>query len=302
MYGGIDINDISINKIDDRSFNLVINTSGKGSANITSSLNPSEITLTLKGGTIAGSVNSVKGTHPLIKVAKCAQVSSNSPVARVFLGLHRMVLSKVNVDNDSITVNVCLPEKAGGKLAGRLIVVDAGHGGAQVGAQSRGTQEKNVNFQIAKDLAAALEAQGARVILTRTADSTMDLSPRPAVATGNNADFFISVHCNSNIKPNSASGIETYHYRYGDSSPLLAEAIQKAVCANTGMNDRNARGCNFAVLRYLYNTGIPGVLVECGYINNSSDREKLLSEDYRHQLTQGIVEGLKSYIEGTPVR
>ena len=68
------------------------------------------------------------------------------------------------------------------------------------------------------------------------------------------------------------------------------------------MRDGNARKCGFMVLHLLQNTGIPGVLVECGYLNHSGDRAKLLDANYRKKLAAGIAAGLKTYVEGTPIQ
>ena len=76
------------------------------------------------------------------------------------------------------------------------------------------------------------------------------------------------------------------------------------------MCDRRARSdwslpyglSGLGVLRALTGSGIPGILLECGYINNSSDRAKLLNADYRKKLANGIVTGLKAYVEGTTVQ
>jgi N-acetylmuramoyl-L-alanine amidase len=66
------------------------------------------------------------------------------------------------------------------------------------------------------------------------------------------------------------------------------------------MCDRKSGGLGLMVLRLLQGTGIPGVLVECGYLNHSRDRAKLLDDGYRKKVADGIVSGLKAYIEGTP--
>lgn len=295
------ISAIRIEKVDESRFELVIQTDRKGTVSVTKSYYPSEITLVLKGATILESVKQVAGEHPLLINTRFVQASSSPMLARVHMNLTRPVLSSVRVDADSIRVAVRLPDKAGGTLAGRLVVIDPGHGGSQPGAIAGGIKEKDVNVALAQSLASALEEAGARVILTRTSDVTMDLTPRPAVAVENSADIFISLHCNSNPKPESKSGVETYFYRDGESAPILAGAVQKGICVATGMSDGGARDCGFKVLRLLENTGIPGVLVECGYLNHSGDRAKLLNEDYRKKLAAGIVAGIRAYVEGSPL-
>jgi N-acetylmuramoyl-L-alanine amidase len=106
------------------------------------------------------------------------------------------------------------------------------------------------------------------------------------------------VHCNSCLGVNKATGIETYYYKDDPSLKALASAIHSAVCSATGMRDIKATTANFKVLRDLDGTGIPAILLECGYLNHDSDRAKLLSEDYRKKLISGIIAGFKSYIEG----
>ena len=212
------------------------------------------------------------------------------------------------VEENTVTLTVRLPDKAGGRLADKFIVVDPGHGGREKGARCNDVCEKDINMKIAKDVVAALEKEGAKTRLTRETDVVMGLAARPEVAINNNADFFISVHCNSNGSQNSATGIETYYHMQEICPRALAEAIHDGVCSSTGMCDRKARSdrslysSGLAVLRRLEGVGIPGVLVECGYLNNSSDRARLLDQQYRKKLADGIVAGLKAYIEGSPVR
>jgi N-acetylmuramoyl-L-alanine amidase len=295
------ITSIRIEHASDTRFDLVIETAERGNVSVTKSSYPSEVTLMLKGGRVSRDVTEVSGEHPLLVNARFAQASISPPLARVHMNLKRPVLTSVRVDDSEIRVGVRLPDKAGGTLEGKLVVIDPGHGGSQPGAVSGGVKEKDVNTKLAAALAEALREAGARVVFTRTTDVTMDLTPRPAVATRNSADFFVSLHCNSNLKPDSISGIETYYHRGEESSPLMAKDIQKGICAATGMCNRGARECGFKVLRLLGGTEIPGVLVECGYLNNSRDRAKLATDAYRKKVAEGIVAGLKAYVEGTPL-
>jgi N-acetylmuramoyl-L-alanine amidase len=220
------------------------------------------------------------------------------------MDLKRAMIHDVNVDDYSITVTLRPPNKSGGRLADKLIVIDPGHGGNQAGARCNGCSEKNFNMMISKELARQLESQGARVILTRSGDQAMGLAARSEVAINSGADFFVSVHCNSNGRPNSVSGIETYYHMYDPSQKMLANAVHDAVCAVTGMCDRKARSdralysSGLAVLRRLEGSGIPGILIECGYMNHASDRSRLLDAGYREKLASGIVAGLREYVEG----
>ncbi|MBQ7525944.1 MAG: N-acetylmuramoyl-L-alanine amidase, partial [Abditibacteriota bacterium] len=161
--------------------------------------------------------------------------------------------------------------------------------------------EKTINLQIAKALAEELEKMGVHAVLTRTRDAEMGLYARPDVAINKNADFFISIHCNSNTSRNSATGVETYYHMNRRDCRELAKMIQNRICSYTGMTDKGARsdkslyGIGLAVLRRLNTSSIPGVLIECGYINNSSDAAKLQNPDYQQTLARAVADAIKAY-------
>lgn len=296
------INGVSIQG-DEKSFTVGIATSGKSAASTSLSVTPPEIRVDLPGGKLSESCDIV-GAHPLVK----PELVRTSSGAQLVLRLSKPLAYSVDIRGNETVVYVRPADKSGGTLASKVIVIDPGHGGKEGGAQAGGVSEKTVNLQLAKQLAADLEKQGAHVILTRSSDEQVGLSVRPKMAIDASADFFISLHCNSNVSPNSATGIETYYHQQLASPKLLAYAIHDGVCKYTGMCDRKARSdrvlyqSGLGVLRGLANSGIPGVLLECGYLNHSSDRAKLKDAAYRSKLAEGIVAGLKAYIEGIPIK
>jgi N-acetylmuramoyl-L-alanine amidase len=162
---------------------------------------------------------------------------------------------------------------------------------------------------MAKELAEALNKQGAKTLFSRDCDIERGLAERARMAINQDADFFIALHCNSNLVPNTATGIETYYHRDEPSPKTLAYMIHQGAIKYTGMRDRGALSdrvlpytTGLGVLRTLTGSGVPGILLECGYINNSSDRARLLSEAYRSKLIGGVVAGLKAYVEGATVQ
>ncbi len=296
------IEGVTIQGLDDRSFNVVIATSGKIKTSGSLKISPPQIVIDLQKAKLADSC-AVTGTYPCAKI----ELSKTSAGVRLVAKLARPLAYSTQTSDTQVTICVRPPDNSDGKLSGKFIVIDPGHGGTDSGAQSGGAKEKNLNIQLSNDLAAALTKLGAKVELTRDGDYNMGLKARPELAAKRDADFFISLHCNSNLVPNSASGIETYYHMQEPSPKILACAIHDGVCKFTGMCDRNPRSdrslyeSGLAVLRGLSKTGIPGILLECGYINNESDRKKLLSSDYRAKLVAGIIAGLTAYIEGTPI-
>lgn len=295
------ITGITVQPIDKLTADVVINTSARPTASRDFSVQPPRIVLGMPADFDASCA--IVGSCDLVR----PDLTKTASGAKLTLELSRPLDYEVEFGSDTITVHLRPPDKSGGTLAGKLVVIDPGHGGKQKGATSAGISEKSLNLQIARTLAAALQREGARTLLTRDGDGEMGLVARPTKAMSEQADFFISIHCNSNLVPNSASGIETYFHRQEPSPKILAYAIHDNVCKLTGMRDGRPRSdqslysSGLCVLRTLYGSGLPGILLECGYVNNSSDRAKLADSKYQAKLAAGIVAGLKAYVEGGAV-
>lgn len=240
----------------------------------------------------------IKVNHPLLKSIR---TGIQPDAARIVCDVDSYVAFTSVVDDSGITVTVTPPKGAGGRLKDKLIVLDPGHGGYQAGACAAGIKEKDLTLIIAQRVKQGLEEAGAEVILTREEDKYVDLPSRPKIAADNNADVFISIHCNALGVPNKRSGIETYYHPNQPSSRALAYAVHGQIIRHTGMIDKGARldttlsSIGLSVLR---NANVPAVLIECGYLDHSSDRKLLCDDEYRGKLADAIVEGLKEYIEG----
>jgi N-acetylmuramoyl-L-alanine amidase len=193
----------------------------------------------------------------------------------------------------------------------RMIVVDPGHGGSDRGTRGTSGVEKTLTLDTAKRLVRHLEAGGLRVALTRTGDATMPLPERVEVATRKEADLFVSVHFNSG---GSADGIETYCLppaggastanpsregnqrapgnSFDEQDIWLAHCVQKSLLRATSGSDRGVRRARFYVLRY---ATCPAILVECGFLSNRAEEQRILKPDYREQLAKAIAEGILFY-------
>jgi N-acetylmuramoyl-L-alanine amidase len=178
-----------------------------------------------------------------------------------------------------------------GVLAGRVICVDAGHGGADTGARGiDGLIEKEVCLEMAQELARALREVGAVVLMTREEDRTLTLSERIDFANSQGCDLFISIHCNSMPRPNMSSGTETY---YCTAQSLdLAQAIHAAIAGFVAGRDGGVRQRRFAVVR---RTTMPSVLVEVAYINHSGDAARLADPEFRRGVGDSIRDGVLAY-------
>ncbi len=101
-----------------------------------------------------------------------------------------------------------MPSKAPG--GARTVVIDAGHGGKDPGAVANGVREKDINLRVARLMADMLKKEGLRVVLTRSTDVYLQLSQRTSIAIKEDADAFVSLHCNALPKGRSAQGMEIY--------------------------------------------------------------------------------------------
>lgn len=205
-----------------------------------------------------------------------------------------------SMGNGGMQIQLLKPEVGNGRLAGKTVIVDAGHGGHDAGTQSAGISEKNLTLSIAKLTSQKLAAEGATVIMTRKTDVFITLPERPNVANRNDADFFVSIHINSNQRDNTASGTITFYHMQNPISQLMADCIQREITKRSGLggmgvwsDSRIYRQSGFAVLR---GAKMPAVLVECGFLNTAKDRALMLTDNFQNAVASGIVKGLKVFL------
>ena len=182
------------------------------------------------------------------------------------------------------------------------MVIDAGHGGSDIGAPGNGMKEKNLNLAIVLGAKKYFDNDSRfKVYYTRTSDTFPSLSDRYTLANNNNVDLFLSVHINSYSDP-SSNGTETLYNldrnklttKNGITSKDFAMAMQKAVVSTTGFRNRGiVSRPNLQVLKY---TKMPACLIEYGFISNN--REAIImnanTERYGKELYEAVVNYLKT--------
>ena len=189
--------------------------------------------------------------------------------------------------------------KSGMTLKGKVIAVDAGHGGADPGAVGvTGSVEKDINLLLVKELSSLLEEKGAVPILTRTDDGVYsnvkreELDYRAALVKKADAELFLSLQCNST--PNSElHGAQTFYYPESEQGKLLAESIQsrfRRILANT---DREALTLSSAYI--MSKLDIPAVMVEVGFLSNPEEEALLNDEEYRKKVVTAVYCGILDY-------
>jgi N-acetylmuramoyl-L-alanine amidase len=174
-----------------------------------------------------------------------------------------------------------------------VIGVDAGHGGTNKGAFGiTGIMEKDMTLLIAKELQQALEAEGASVIMTRTKDTTYDNHDRYSFFKQKNPDLLISIHLNSSADPIRIKGVSTYYKHIGYRS--LTQSILKEML-DIGLGEfGNVGNFNFILNGF---TEFPNVLVETLFISHPEDEMNVLNSEYRKQITEKMVQGVKEWLK-----
>ena len=188
---------------------------------------------------------------------------------------------------------------AEGPLSGRVILVDAGHGGTDGGARAKdsGVWEKEINLKAAAALQKCLEESGARVIMTRESDTQYsenkreDLTARLELAREGGADAVISVHMNE-YRSRRESGPQVFYREGQNESRLLAGCVQAALIRTLRpQKERVAMAGDYFIL----SLPLPSVLVECGFLSNSAEEKLLLTPEYQQKAAQAIRDGIAEF-------
>ena len=193
-------------------------------------------------------------------------------------------------------------------ISGKVIVVDAGHGVPDEGAESsNGTTEAESNLKIALKLQNLLEQSGSTVILTRSdenaiydIDSTTlkqkkisDIHNRVKIGNESSADIFVSIHLNKIPQP-QYDGWQTFYKKGNSDGQKLAVSIQNSLNkAIDRENDRIAKTIdNIYIIKHVE---IPTTIVECGFLSNPEEEKLLLDDEYQNKLAWGIYNGIIEY-------
>lgn len=187
------------------------------------------------------------------------------------------------------------PSTWAGGNAGRTVVIDAGHGGRDPGTRSRtGVLEKDVNLAIALAVAGELQRQGVNAVLTRDSDVFVGLDSRVEAANKCGTGLFVSIHCDFN-KNTSTKGFSVLMPR---SAPGKASAVGRGIAEDLqagGAQCHTIRRDNRG-LRVLEETHSPAVLIEVGFLSNSSEAAKLTASAYQETIAASVAEGIIEYL------
>lgn len=193
-------------------------------------------------------------------------------------------------------------------VSGKTIVLDAGHGIPDEGAQSsNGTTEAQTNLKITLKVQNLLEQSGCTVILTRSDENAIydidsktlkqkkisDIKNRVKIGNENSADIFVSIHLNK-IPQSEYYGWQCFYNTKNEKSIELAKKIQENL--NEAIQKENTRvAMKLNTVYIMKNIEIPISIVECGFLSNPEEEKKLLEDSYQDRLAWGIYNGILDY-------
>lgn len=185
-------------------------------------------------------------------------------------------------------------------LLGKVVVVDAGHGAEDPGTMYGNIYEKDINLKISLALEKVLTKYGASVILTRDADYDLstpntnhrkksDFDNRIKLINESKADLYLSIHLNY-LTSSAYKGAQVF---YNKDNEALAKVMQNHL--NKELN-ANREVKKIPSSTYMYNKlNIRGVLIECGFLSNASERNLLQSSKYQEKIARSIADALVKY-------
>jgi N-acetylmuramoyl-L-alanine amidase len=191
-------------------------------------------------------------------------------------------------------------------LSGKIILLDAGHGGPDGGAGTGETLEKDIALNITLKVRDYLQQQGALVVMTRSTDTDLadpgtrgysrrkveDLKNRLKIINDSDNDFFVSIHLNAIPSPRW-SGAQTFYAPHHKENARAAKFIQEELVRNLENTNRKAKPISSVYI--LKHAKKPGVLVEVGFLSNPAEKANLKKDEYQEKVAASIYEGILRY-------
>ena len=191
-----------------------------------------------------------------------------------------------------------------------VIIIDAGHGGEDGGAQSSsGILEKNINLSISKKLEALFDSFGFKTVSVRDDDKLIydsscgtmrekkvsDIHNRMSLMLSYPNSIFISIHQN-HFSESKYYGAQVFYSKNNPESELIADSIQKSIVNKLqNKNERKIKPSGTEIY-LLYHATTPAVMVECGFLSNGGEAQLLNDENYQKKLAAAIFGGVTEYL------
>lgn len=188
-----------------------------------------------------------------------------------------------------------------GQVAAVRVILDPGHGGMDAGKTGvNGAEEKEINLKIALKIKKLLEKEKIEVIMTRTEDERLaetqveDLKERVRIMNEETPVLAVSIHQNSYYEE-GVHGAQVFYYSDSAEGKRAGEIMQGILNDKLPENQKEAKANNSYYI--LKKTEIPVIIVECGFLSNYDEAEKLADEEYQQTVAEAVKEGITKYIE-----
>ncbi len=181
-----------------------------------------------------------------------------------------------------------------------LIVIDPGHGGEDPGKVGvNDALEKEINLQVGLQLKELLEDEGLQIVMTREDDMVPtkkkeDLEKRIALINEVKPDLVLCIHQNS-FTDQTVAGPQVFYHGESDISREIAQILQEELWTIDEANKREIKGNESYFM--LSETKAPTVIVECGFLSNPADAEKLVTEEYQKEIANAIYMGIIKWLD-----
>ncbi len=212
--------------------------------------------------------------------------------------------SITKISDEKLVQTMTLP------VSNKVIVIDAGHGVPDEGAQSsNGVAEAETNLKIALKVQKLLEQSGSTVILTRSDENAIydldattlkqkkisDIHNRVKIGNESSADIFVSIHLNK-IPQSQYWGWQCFYNKRTPQSMTLAKSLQANL--NEAIQKDNKRvPMQLDTVYIMKHVEIPISIVECGFLSNPEEEQNLLNDEYQDKLAWGIYNGIMDYFK-----
>ena len=233
------------------------------------------------------------GTDPVVRRVTWAQPAEDECTVTVELA-SRVFGWRTRWDGADLVLELRRPPivDPARPLAGRTIAVDAGHP-PEGGTGPTGLREADANLAVALALQDLLQRQGARVVMTRTADTALGLYDRTATAERASAEILVSIHENAlpdGVNPFLNSGTSTYYFH--PRSARLALLTQQALVGELGLRNLGVARGNFALVRP---TWMPAILTEGAFLMIPEQENALRTPPFQEAYARGIALGIQAF-------
>jgi N-acetylmuramoyl-L-alanine amidase len=234
------------------------------------------------------------GTDPLVPRVTWAQPAQDEGTVTIELA-PRVFGWRVRWEGTDLVLEVRRPPRIDPRapLRGRVIAVDPGHPPAGATGPT-GLREAEANLGVALALRDLLARAGARVVMTRTADSAVGLYERTTLAEAAGAELLVSIHNNAfpdGVNPWLNNGTSTYYFM--PRSARLATLVQRRMVAQMGLRDLGFGRGDLALVRV---TWMPSVLTEGAFLMIPEQEQGLRTPAFRARYARGVLQGIEQYL------